>query len=118
MGPGPAPWPFGGALGRRRAGAEPLALWRRWGAAPASPARSPPTPAFGRATVYVYMSGAGGKTKKRPGGPAAGGPAAGGPVARRPGSPAAGRTRLSDTPVRHTHPTYIFFSNCHCHYHH
>ena len=30
-----------------------------------------------------------------------------GPVARRPGSPAAGRTRLSDTPVRHTHPTYI-----------
>ena len=57
--------------------------------------------------IYTNMSLAPVAKKKRPSGPAAGGPAAGGPVARRPGSPAAGRTRLSDTPVRHTHPTYI-----------
>ena len=50
MRPGPAPWPFGGA-GAPRGRGRPLALWRRWGAAPASPARSPPSPAFGRATV-------------------------------------------------------------------
>ena len=134
MGPGPVPWPFGGA-----------------GAPPRRPRRDPPRRSC-RATGYVYMSDgcvgrvcrtgvsaqppgcrAAGPPGRRPPGrrppghrafffcchrrhaeaegrrPKAEGrrPKAGGPVARRPGSPAAGRTRLSDTPVRHTHPTYI-----------
>ena len=94
MGPGPVPWPFGGA-----------------GAPPRRPRRDPPHPgvrAEGRRLRPSASAWRRWQKKRRPGGPAAGGPAAGGPVARRPGSPAAGRTRLSDTPVRHTHPTYIY----------